>query len=683
MNIKISPKELAEKLTMAGLEVVSLEEAGRDFVFEIEITSNRPDWLSILGVAREIGAVTGEKLKIPAFKEPKIKAEELKPVKISILNKKDCSFYSARVICEVRVGPSPLWLKERLELLGCRSVNNIVDITNYILFELGHPLHAFDLDLLAGKEIVVRRAKAGEKMVTLDNQPRLLGNDILIIADKDKPQAIAGIIGGKDAEVTAKTRNILLESAVFNPVLIRRARQKLGMQTESAYRFERGVNLETAKVASLAAQELICKLAFGKPCGYKSSTLPKSSGALINLEPEYVNRILGTNIPALKIKKILSGLGFDSKIRSKNRLVVKVPGFRQDVSLPIDLVEEVARIYGYTEIAQTLPAIKLNASIGGKKDIVSYIKNVLIGLGLHEAITYSLVDRDLLAKSGIKQGVQPVEILNPLSKEQEVLRPTLLPSLIRCLTYNLDQQQEYVNIFEIADVFSGGADVAQHPALSDRPVRASAQGRLHESLSLSIALCGRRSFLTGQGLIKDEVTVLHLKGILESLFNKLGIKDYDFRDQGDRGIGIFVSQQEAGIMLNLNKKVLDAFDIKNKQVILAEIDLEKIYSFISLGRQFSDLPRYPAITRDISFVVKAGISIKDLLAAITAKGQPLLRLVEVVDYYQGKQIPEGCKGLTVSCVYRADDRTLTEEEISLLHNSICSLLEERFSIKLR
>ncbi|MFA6130340.1 MAG: phenylalanine--tRNA ligase subunit beta [Candidatus Omnitrophota bacterium] len=669
MNIKISPKELAEKLTMAGLEVVSLEQAGRDFVFEIEITSNRPDWLSVLGVAREIGAVTGEKLKIPTFKEPKIKAEELKPVKISILDKKDCLFYSARIICEVRVGPSPLWLKERLELLGCRSVNNIVDITNYILFELGHPLHAFDLDLLAGKEIVVRRAKAGEKMVTLDNQPRLLGNDILIIADKDKPQAIAGIMGGKDAEVTAKTRNILLESAVFNPVLVRRARQKLGLQSESAYRFERGVNLETAKIASLAAQELICKLASGKPCGYKSSASPKPSGALINLEPEYVNRILGANIPALKIKKILNGLGFDSKIRLKNRLVVKVPGFRQDVNLPIDLVEEVARIYGYTEIAQTLPAIKPNVNIGGKRDIASYIKNVLIGLGLHEAITYSLVDRDLLAKSGIKQGVQPVEILNPLSKEQEVLRPTLLPSLIRCLTYNLDQQQEYVNIFEIADVFSYGVN--------------SAQGRVQESLSLGIALCGMRSFLTRQGLIKDEVTVLHLKGILESLFNKLGIKDYDFRDRGDRGIGIFVSQQETGIMLNLNKKVLDVFDIKNKQVILAEIDLEKIYSFINLGKQFLDLPRYPAITRDISFVVKGGISIKDLLAAITAKGLPLLRLVEVVDYYQGKQIPEGCKGFTVSCVYRADDRTLTEEEISLLHNSICSLLEERFSIKLR
>ncbi len=707
LNIKISPKVLAEKLTMAGLEVVSLEEAGGDFVFEIEITSNRPDWLSVLGVAREISAITGEKLKTVNLKEPKIKAKELKPIKISVQDKKDCPFYSARVICEVRVGPSPQWLKERLELLGCRSVNNIVDITNYVLFELGHPLHAFDLDLLAQEEIVVRRAKPGEKITTLDNQLRLLGHDILIIADKDKPVAIAGVMGGKDTEVTRKTRNILLESAVFNPVLVRHARQRLGLQSESAYRFERGANLETAKIASLAAQALICKLASGKPCGYKSSGISKSSGALIKLEVAYVNRILGANIPSLKIKQILSGLGFNLKAQhpalsdrpvrasaqAKNTLVIKVPGFRQDVKLPIDLVEEIARIYGYTEIAQTLPAIKPNANICGKKDTVSHIKNVLVGLGLQEAITYSLVDRDLLAKSGIKPDAQPVEILNPLSKEQEVLRPTLLPSLIRCLAYNLDRQQEYVNIFEIANVFSCGANVAQHPALSrlgikdcqvrpswaDRPVRAAAR----ELLSLGIALCGMNSFLTKQGLVRDEVTLLHLKGILEGLFNKLGIRDYDFRNQGERAVSIVINQQETGIMLNLNKQVLDAFGIKNKQVILAEVDLEKIFAHINLGKKFSGIPKYPAITRDISFMIKDDISVKGLLAAIEAKGLPLLRSAKVVDYYQGKQIPAGCKGLTVSCVYRANDRTLTEEELAPLHNSICSLLEERFGIKLR
>lgn len=672
VNIKISPQALAEKLTMAGLEVVSLEEAQGDFVFEIEITSNRPDWLSILGVAREIGAICGLKLKtnkrnlidygsrrLNVGYRPGRKGSSLK---IEIEDKKDCPFYSARIIRDVKVGPSPDWLKKRLELLGCRSVNNIVDITNYYLFELGHPLHAFDLDTLNLEQIIVRRAKAGEKITTIDNQQRPLDPEILVIADIDKPVAIAGIMGGKDTEVTEKTRNILIESAIFNPILVRRGRQRLGLQSESAYRFERGVGLETAKIASLAAQGLICELANGSPCGCKSLTAQKPASALIKLDAAYVNRILGTNIPALKIKQILSSLGFNLKPQAKNTLTIKVPGFRQDVKLAIDLVEEAARIYGYAAVAASLPAIKPNISIPGKRDTVSHLKNILFGLGLQETITYSLVDRDLLAKSGIKPDAQLVEILNPKSGEQEVLRPTLLPSLIRCLAYNLNQQQEYVSVFEIASVFSGNGN---------------------EGLSLAIALCGINSFLIKQGLVKDEVNLLHLKGILEGLFNKLGIRGYDFRPQADGRISIVVNQQEAGIMLDLNKQVLDAFDIKNKQVILAELNLEKIFEHINLGKKFSAVPRYPAITRDISFVVKDNISVKGLLAAIEAKGLPLLRSAKVVDYYRGKQIPAGFRGLTVSCVYRASGRTLTEEELAPLHNSICSLLVERFSIKLR
>ena len=320
------------------------------------------------------------------------------------------------------------------------------------------------------------------------------------------------------------------------------------------------------------------------------------------------------------------------------------------------------------------------------------MKLILRGLGLQEAITYSLVDRALLVKSGINKNAQLVEILNPLSKEQEVLRSTLLPSLIRALAYNLDQQQEYVNIFEIANVFSGKAGSPLHPALSDRPVCASAQhpalsdepvrASAQEELSLGIALCGVKSFFIKQGLIKDEVTILHLKGILESLFSKLGIKAYDFKPQ-DNQINIIIGQQEVGFMLCLNEQALGAFDIKNKQVVLAEIRLEKLFEHINLERKFTGIPKYPAITRDISFVIKDNVSIKDLLTAIEAKGASLLFLAKVVDYYQGKQIPDGFRGLTISCIYRAPDRTLTEEEVAPLHNSICALLEDHFGIKLR
>ncbi len=663
VDIKISPKELADKLTMAGLEVVSLEEAGRDFVLEIEITSNRPDWLSIIGVAREISAITGSKLK--TAQRLKIKTTNLKSVEISVDDKNDCPFYSAMIIRDVKVVPSPEWLKKRLESLGCRSVNNIVDITNYILFEFGQPLHAFDLDKLSKQGICVRRARPNEKMITIDGQQKILNSEILVIADIDRPVAIAGVMGGKETEVTDSTASILLESAVFNPIVVRKGRQKLGLQSESSYRFERGVDAENAKNAAFSAMKLITELALGKPCAYKSVGSIKPNKSTINLEMGHITRVLGIDIPIPKVKQILSRLGFIVKTRGKNALLVNTPSFRQDIKTQIDLVEEVARIYGYDKIPLSLPAVKPQKIIPGSREIVSDIKVILRSLGLQEAITYSLVDRNLLVKSGINKNAQPVDILNPLSKEQEVLRFSLLPSLIRALAYNLDQQQEYVNIFEVANIFTAESASAK------------------EELSLGIALCGAKSFFVKQGLIKDEVTILHLKGILEKLFNKLGVRAYDFIPRPDNQINIIIGQQEAGFMLGLNEQALSSFDIKNKQVLLAELNLNKLLKYVNLDKKFTGIPKYPAITRDISFIINEEVSVKDLLGLITASGAPLLSLAKVVDYYQGKQIPSGFRGLTISCIYRASDRTLTEEEITPLHNSICSLLEERFGIKLR
>ncbi len=665
LDVKISPQELAEKLTMAGLEVVALEKMGGDFVLEIEITSNRPDWLSILGVAREVSAITGLKLKTVNFQEPQIKPKDLQPLKILVSNKQDCPFYSARIISDLQVGPSPEWLSKKLELVGCRSVNNIVDITNYVLFELGQPLHAFDLDKLSQKEIRVRRAKVDEKIITIDGVTRLLNPEVLVIADAHKPLAIAGIMGGKESEVTFKTRNILLESAVFNPMLVRRAKQKLGLQSESAYRFERGVDLESARKASLAAQELILRLTSGKPAGFSSLGRSKVISVVINLDISYLNKLLGTAISVLKVKQILSRLGLQVKTKTRNILTVKVPSFRQDLKLPVDLVEEVARIYGYGKIPQTLPAVKPSRKALDPRDFVCGIKNILSSLGLDEAITYSLVDRELLKKSGINTAGGLIEILNPLSKEQEVLRPALFPSLIRALSYNLDQQQERITFFEIANVFSG-----QVNTVTEAPL-------------LGIALCGVSAFFTKQGLIKDEITLLHLKGILETLFNRLGVKDFDFSRQEDNKIEIMINQKQVGFILDLSPQVLGAFDIKNRQVVLAQVDLAILFDSINLEKKFIDIPKYPVITRDISFVVNKDISVKELLMAIKVKGAPLLEQAKIVDYYQGKQIPAGFRGLTISCIYRAVDRTLTEEEIAPLHNSVSVLLEEKFGIKLR
>jgi phenylalanyl-tRNA synthetase beta chain len=664
VDLKISPEKLAEGLTMAGLEVVALEKFGEDSVLEIEITSNRPDWLSVLGVAREVSAIYGYKLKMPRLLAPKLKPRTAAPVKISVASSKDCPFYSARIISGVKVAPSPEWLKNSLEALGCRSINNIVDITNYCLFEFGQPLHAFDLDKLHQSAIRVRRAQAGEKITTLDSQARVLDPEVLVIADANRPVAIAGVMGGVETEVTTTTRNILLESAVFNPVLVRRTKQKLGLQSESAYRFERGVDLGGTSHAAQAAQEMILRLAGGRPGGTKSLGAAKVVTPEINLEITYLNQLLGTEISGLQARKILNRLGLAAKTKNKKTLTVNVPGFRQDLKQPVDLVEEVARIYGYGKITKTLPAVKPTATGPNRREVVCLLKSILNGLGLSEAITYSLVDRSLLKQSGINLD-NVVAIANPLSKEQEVLRPALWPSLIRSVAYNLNQQQEQISIFEVASAFIG-----QNQSVKEEPL-------------LGVALCGVKSFFTKNGLVKDELTLLHLKGILETLFSRLGITNFDLINQQNKQIDILVNRKAAGFLLELTPQLLQAFDIKNRQVVLAQVSLERIFETVDLNKRFKGIPKYPAIMRDISFVINDNCSIKELLEAIKACGEPLLKQAEIVDYYQGKQIPSGFRGLTVSCLYRQDDRTLTEEEIAPVHSAICSLLTEKFGIKLR
>jgi len=661
VEIKIPAKELADKLTMAGLEVVSFKEMEGDFIFEIEITPNRPDWLSVLGVAREVTAITNSKLKNQNLK-PKVKTTKGN-FRIEIEDKKDSSLYTARIIKDVKVGASADWLRKRLELVGCRSVNNVVDITNYVLFELGEPMHAFDLDKLSGETIIIRRAKAGEKIVTIDEEERNLSSNVLVIADKDKVAAIAGVMGGKTTEVGLATRNILLEAAVFDPVTVRHGRQALGLQSEASYRFERGVDLGMVERASLRAAQLIEEYCDGKEVSLSSSTAPKLKELKIDLDAAYLSKVLGVNIALPKIKAILSKLGFKVKQKPKNILNVKTPSFRQDVKTQVDLIEEVARVFGYERIPVSLPAVKPYVTIREKRDLVSSIKNILVGLGLTEVITYSLMDKPTLNSLNLKF-TNPVEIMNPLSLDQEILRPTLLAGLGRAVAFNINQKQDFVSIFEIANIFIG----------EEQP---------KEELTLSVALSGTNSFLLGQGLIKDEAGPLNLKGILETIFIRLGIKDYEFSKAAGPGIGVRVQNESVGKMSCLNSQALEKLNIKNRNVFVFEVSLDKILPFARPDRKFVPLPKYPGIVRDISFILKEGLSVKEIETALTKKGAPLLNNIRVSDYYRGKQIPAGFRGLTLSCLYSSNERTLTEKEIQPIHDLLCEALTLQFGAKMR
>jgi phenylalanyl-tRNA synthetase beta chain len=663
VDIKIAPDDLAERLTMAGLEVVALEKRGGDFVFEIEITSNRPDWLSVTGIAREVAAITKSKIKNQKV-QLRIEKSKQEKFEIKIENNKDCPLYTAKIIRGVKVGASPEWLKNRLELVGCRSVNNIVDITNYVLFETGEPLHAFDLDKLNSPAIIVRRAKAGEKLVTIDGEEKQLFPGILVIADAQKAIACAGIIGGKDSEVTESTKNILLEAAVFDPVLIRRGKQALGLQSESAYRFERSVDASMVEPASLMAAQLIEKLSPGKIVLAKNAGVGKSIKKNITLDCAKVAKVLGVGIAAEKIRGILISLGFTVKSRGKDKFSVSVPAHRKDVSLDVDLIEEVARIYGYERIPQALPSVKPQASAWGVTEAVALIKNILTGLGLNEAITYSLVERDLDSSLGSAVNLPAVAIRNPLSREQEVLRTSLLPSLVRSAALNLNQKQDYVNLFEVARRF----------CFSDKGPQ--------EELCLGVLLCGKKSLALDRGMVKDEAGLLHLKGIIENLFLRLGIKGFGFT--ADREvISVEVAGAKVGLMLRLTRKTLETFDIKNREVFVAEISLEKIMPALNLKKQFIAPPKYPGITRDISLLLQESVRIEEVFKEMRSTAGELLKDLKVADFYKGRQVPEGWRGLTLSCLYRSDERTLTEAEVTPVHAKVSLVLTERFGAKIR
>jgi phenylalanyl-tRNA synthetase beta chain len=671
VDIELTPEALAHKLTMAGLEVISLEHKDRDVIFEIEVTANRPDLLSVFGIAREVAAITGKKLKSATGHKPQATGNRLRheacSLRLEIENKKDCPLYTAKIIKDVKVSPSPGWLKKRLELIDCRSINNIVDITNYCLFTWGEPLHAFDLDKLNQNTIFVRRAKMHEKITTIDGVLRTLNPDILVITNNKTAVAIAGIMGGKDTEVTDGTKNILLEAAVFNPIIIRHGRQILGTQTDSSYRFERGIDLPTAEFASWQAVHLIQDLAKASCVAAKREVASRSKIKSINLNVSSVHKILNINIAPAKIKNILNSLGFTAKTKSKNNLSVTVPSHRPDVNLEIDLLEEIARIFGYERIPKSLPKVSPQTSIKEQRDLVCLTKNILVGLGLNEVITYSLVDKNLLNNLGGMQEQSTIEILNPLSKEQEILRPSILPSLMACVAHNLNQKQGYINIFEVAKVFS------------------KTEAGPKEQLVLGVALCGTKSLWFGQGHIQDEVGFLHLKGILEVLLQRLGIhqKEYKFNFKNEYEYSAYVKETKIGTLRKLERAILDKLDIKNKEVFAAEVALDNLLSYSQLNKKFVPLSRYPGISRDISLVLQEDISVERVMAVIAQMGEALLQEIEITDYYKGKQIDSGFKGLTISCLYASTNRTLTETEINPIHARIIQELKNKLNAKIR
>ncbi len=676
----LAPQELAERLTMAGLEVESLTPLCRpesdleDWLFEVGVTPNRGDCLGIAGIAREVAALAKGKLKAPRTSAAKKKAVD-KRVALSIEDPRLCPRYSARIVDEVKIAPSPPWLRGRLESCGIRAINNVVDITNYVMLETGQPLHAFDLDKLEAKKIVVKTAGAIGKFTTLDGVERELSAEDLLICDGDNPVALAGVMGGMNSEVSESTRSLLLESANFAPMSIRRTAKRLGLHSEASHRFERGVDpLGTVDALNRAAYWLE-QIAGAKVSPAVIDRFPgKPKVPAIALREERVEKLLGLRLNQKQITFVLGSLGMKVEARRNGSLKVIPPTRRPDLAREADLIEELARLHGYDRIPTTLPALRppLEASsfrVGWERRL----RCVLAGSGLSEVINLPFTEETLNRSfTGLWEGaVSAVTLLNPLVKEAGSMRLSLLPGLLENLRFNLAHKAESFWAYHLGKVF-----------------RRAATGQIEERQCISGLLYGPRPRCGLRLGERPPVDFLQCKGVVEEILDLFRLRDavawcgaaMEVLHPGQSAILSYESGK-LGYMGRLHPDWCDRLAVP--AVFLFELDFEKCLDYAPRRTMTQALPRFPAVERDVAIVVDRDFAAQQVITWFRHLGESLIERVEVFDQYLGAPIPEGKKSLAYKVSYRAGDRTLTDSEINELHQRLVTRLEKTFGAELR
>ncbi len=655
------PEKLSQILTMRAFEVEEVKKVKGDFLLDIDVLPNRaPDCFSYVGMAREISAILNLKFVSPKFKikESKEKSEDF--IKINIKNKEDCFRYTGRIIKNVKVGPSPKEIKERLKILGLNSINNVVDILNYVMLETGQPLHAFDLEKITKREIIVRKAKNGEKIETLDGKKYTLTNKILIIADRKEPLAIAGIKGGKKAEINSKTKNIVIESANFNPLSIRKARQILNLQTDASLRFEHGIDVNLTEKAIDRVVYLIQKYCGGEILKGKVDIIfQKSLPKIVRLNFEKLEKLSGIKIPKNEILKIFKNLEFEILKKDKKGILVKIPTFRKDIQIEEDLIEEVVRIYGLEKIPEKLPLFpvlppKRNDNIFWENVTKDFLKE----MKFTEVYNYSFFGKK---EAEIFPLDKIIEVKNPQSEKFKYLRCSLIPNLLKNVKENLKYFEEF-KIFELGKIFF------------------KEKNKVLEKRMLSGAILRRGA--------KKEDIFYEMKGVLDSLFEKLGISQH-FYDEYKISpettpfslwnlincAEIRIDNTEVGFLGEINKKILEKFDI-SENVIVFDIDFEKLQKEAVEEVEYRPVSPFPAVIRDIAILVPKETKVIELLNIINSTGGDLIRDVDLFDLYEGKPLPEGKKNVAFHIIYQAKDRTLTSKEVDKLHQKIIKAIEK-------
>ncbi|MCM3357701.1 phenylalanine--tRNA ligase subunit beta [Psychrobacillus sp. MER TA 171] len=642
-----------------------------DVVLELGLTPNRSDALSMLGVAYEVGAILSEDMKYPeaAYTESNEKAEDYLKLRVDAIEENP--LYIAKVVKNVQVKESPLWLQNRLMAAGIRPHNNVVDVTNYVLMEFGQPLHAFDYDRLATKEIVVRLAAEGEKMVTLDDQERTLKSNHLVITNGKEPVAIAGVMGGANSEVHEGTTTVVIESAYFAAGSVRQTSKDHNLRSDASARFEKGVDPNRVNMAAERAASLLAELANGEVLAGSVvvDKLDKSPAEVI-VSPDFINSRLGMKISLEDMTSILSRLKFEFQA-ANGYLYIKAPTRRQDIKIPEDIVEEIARMYGYDEIPMTLPVEE--SKPGG---LTSYqakrrqVRGFMEGAGLYQAITYSLTSKEVAQKFALETA--PVtELLMPMSEERSTLRQSLIPHLLEAVTYNTARQADTVALYEIGSVFLGE----------------TASGLPHEQEHLAGVIAGKWVEHSWQGE-KKSVDFFVLKGIVEGLMDLLGhTSELTFERTVMEGMHpgrtatIQLAGEEIGIIGQLHPAEQKARDLKDTYVF--ELNLMKVLNKDAGTLYYSPVSKFPSITRDIALVVDQEKATGELQAIIQQSGGKLLKGVHLFDLYEGEKMEPGKKSVAFSLTYFDPERTLTDEEVVNAHNKVLKALAEQAGAELR
>lgn len=673
---KLAPKEYAEGIynfssdTEVGQD--ALEVLNRDdVILELGLTPNRADAMSMLGVAYEVGAILGKEVKIPN-PQPKTSSEQASDyIKVTVEAKEDNPLYVAKIIKNVKIGPSPVWLQTRLMSAGIRPHNNVVDVTNFILLEYGQPLHAFDYDKLGSKEILVRRAGNGEVIETLDDVKRTLTPDHLVITNGTEPVALAGVMGGANSEVSSDTTTILLESAYFTGGAIRKASKDHGLRSEASSRYEKGVDPERVRPAAERAVELMVELAGGEVLGgiVEADALDVKP-AVVSTTLGKINKILGTTLEMNEVKDIFARLKFATSVDNET-ITVTVPTRRGDITIEEDLIEEVGRLYGYDNLPTTLPeGPSTPGHLSNYQKKRRFVRHFMEGAGLFQAVTYSLTSAEKATQYALEK-YEPVELAMPMSEDRSHLRLSIVPELLEVLKYNNARQNDSVAVYETGAVFLKNSD-----------------GELPEEREhLAAAITGLWESYPWQGE-KKAVDFFVLKGIVEGLFAKLGLEsqlgfqkaELDGLHPG-RTAEIFLNGDVIGFIGQVHPTMQKTLDLKETYAF--ELSLKALLEAETAPLQYTAIPRFPSITRDIALVVDKKKAAGDLEKIITEAGGSLLKEVSVFDLYEGEKMEHDKKSLAFSLKYFDPEKTLTDEDIAKVHNKVLAKLEEKAGAVLR